>query len=120
MSVNLQNVNGRLVTTNVEPPSAWTRDYEEMGGDMMWGPEGDVCELLRAMGINDNVQPLFTMKSYTGGAMSLLEVGSGSFYFYNASDESLYVINHPSDLKSIAAFIDDENLGLNSLDIEEL
>jgi hypothetical protein len=91
-----------------------------MGGDLTWGPEGDVNQLLGEKGIDGNAQPLFAMESYTGEAISLLEVGSGSFYLYDAIQGSLYVINHPSDLKSIAATIDNENSRVASLDVEEV
>jgi hypothetical protein len=91
-----------------------------MGGDLQWGPDGEVNNVLQTHGIDGHAQPLFAMESYTGQALSLFEVGSDNFYLYNPLGGALYVIKNPSDLESIVAFIDDENKGLGSLAIEAL
>ncbi|KAF4960804.1 hypothetical protein FSARC_10356 [Fusarium sarcochroum] len=120
MSDNVKVVNGTLVTnTDVEPPSDWTNNYEDMGGDMQWAEDGDVSELVEGYGLDGNVKPLFAMQQYTGEALSLFEL-SGQYYLYNAIEGSLYQINGPTDLQTIVSTIDDENKGLAALDIEAL
>ncbi|KAI8673194.1 hypothetical protein NCS55_00638400 [Fusarium keratoplasticum] len=121
MRNNLKEVNGTLVTnTDVDPPSNWTNDYEEMGGDMEWGEYGQVTELVKGYGLDGDVKPLFSMKAYTGEALSLFELGDGQYFLYNAIEASLYQIKSPSDLQTITSAIDDENRGLGALEIEAI
>ncbi|KAM0344459.1 hypothetical protein ACHAPU_007431 [Fusarium lateritium] len=120
MNDNVKEVNGVLVTnTDVNPPSDWTNDYEEMGGDMQWGEYGDVAEIVKGYGFDGTVKPLFGMKAYTGEAISLFEL-SGNHYIYNHIEGSLYQIREPNDLATIVSTIDDVDRGLSALEIEEL
>ncbi|KAM0417101.1 hypothetical protein ACHAPT_012876 [Fusarium lateritium] len=121
MNNNVKEVNGKLVTnTDVKPPADWTNDYEEMGGDMMWGEFGDIADVVKSRGLDGDVKPRFAMHAYTGEPMSLFEVGDGQYFLYNAIDASLYQIKSPSDLQTIASIIDDGDKGLAALEIEEL
>ncbi|KAJ3519053.1 hypothetical protein NM208_g14283 [Fusarium decemcellulare] len=121
MSNNVKVVDGVLVTnTEVPPPTAWTNDYEEIGGDMRWGEYGDIAEEVRGRGIEGEIKPLFGMQPYTGEAMVLFQVGSDQFYLFNAIDGSLFQILSPSDLQEIASTIDNEDMGLGALEIEAL
>ncbi|KAF5659014.1 hypothetical protein FHETE_9642 [Fusarium heterosporum] len=119
MSEITKEVNGVLVTNTdeIEPPSDWTNVYEDIGGDMQWGEDGDVAELANTYGIEGTVKPLFAMQSYTGEALSLFEI-NGSHYLYNAIEASLYQICQPDDLKTIVTMIDES--GMNGLEIEAL
>ncbi|XEV04799.1 hypothetical protein FSHL1_010086 [Fusarium sambucinum] len=103
----------------VAPPSDWTNNYEDMGGDMQWGEDGDVAQLTQGYGLEGTVKPLFAMQSYTGEAISLFELGS-SHYLYNAIEGSLYQIHTPNDLQSIVTTIDDPDKGMAALEIEAL
>ena len=91
-----------------------------MGGDMQWGPSGDVFELVQGYGLEGEPQPLYATQPYTGEAMSLFQLGSSEFYFYHAIEGSLYRIVTPSNLEDIAAILDDESRGLPALEIEAL
>ncbi|KAF4464466.1 hypothetical protein FALBO_8694 [Fusarium albosuccineum] len=104
----------------VPPPTAWTNDYEEIGGDMRWGEFGDIAEELRGRGIDGEIKPLFGMQPFTGEVMVLFQVGGNQFYLHNAIDGSLFQILSPSDLPTIASIIDDEDKGLGALEIEEI
>ncbi|KAG8670691.1 hypothetical protein FPOAC2_07461 [Fusarium poae] len=120
MSGNVKEVDGTLVTnTDVEPPSDWTNNYEDMGGDLQWSEGGDVPELVEGYGLEGTVKPLFAMQPYTGEAISLFEL-SGTHYIYNAIEGSLYEIKSPNDLHSIVKTIDDPDQGLSALEIEAL
>ncbi|KAJ4248381.1 hypothetical protein NW762_012712 [Fusarium torreyae] len=121
MPSNLQSVDGRVVTTTeIDIPPDWTNVYEDMGGDMLWGSNGDVTEMIRGCGIEGEVKPLFAKEPYTGEALSLFEVEENQFFLYNAMEGSIYRIDVPDDLQAIAAIIDDENQGLAALDIEQV
>ncbi|RGP69894.1 hypothetical protein FLONG3_7650 [Fusarium longipes] len=116
----LKEVNGTLVTnTDIRPPNDWTNDYEDMGGDMLWGEYGDVAEICKSYGFDGIVKPLFAMQSYTGEAISIFEVNE-KHYIYNAIEGSLYQINDPTDLQTIVNIIDDDSKGLTHLEIEPL
>lgn len=90
-----------------------------MGGDMQWGPEGDVAQVAQSYGLDGEIKPLFAMQSWTGEAMSLFQVGSSEFFLYNAIDGSLYEIVQLNDLQSIVSVIGDPERGLGALDIEQ-
>ncbi|KAI1059243.1 hypothetical protein LB507_004141 [Fusarium sp. FIESC RH6] len=104
----------------IPPPTNWVNSYEEMGGDMMWGPGGQIEDEVRGRGIDGEIRPHYAMAPYTGEVLYLFEVGSGKFFFYNAIDGSMLQVNDQSDLKSIVDILDDENKGLPALDIEEV
>ncbi|CAJ0547360.1 Ff.00g041140.m01.CDS01 [Fusarium sp. VM40] len=120
MSDTVKEVNGTIVTnTDIEPPADWTNNYEDIGGDMLWGEYGDVAEVVKGYDLDGTVKPLFAMQSYTGEAISLFEL-SGNHYLYNAIEGSLYQITRPNDLATIVSVIGDKNQGLSGLEIEAL
>lgn len=93
-----------------------------MGGDLTFGPGGDVHEVLASSGIDtSNIKPLYCMEKWTGEAMNLLEAGSPpSFYLYNAVDGALFKIAEPNDLATIVEHLNDDDQGLASLNVEPL
>ncbi|KAG5657954.1 hypothetical protein KAF25_006905 [Fusarium avenaceum] len=112
---------GVVVTDNgIPPPEDWTNNYEEIGGDMMWGQDGQIENELRGRSIDGDVRPHFGMAPYTGEALYLFEIGSGQFFFFNAIDGSMLQIKNQDDLQSIVTILDDENQGIAALDIEEV
>ncbi|KAJ5749004.1 uncharacterized protein N7511_010700 [Penicillium nucicola] len=115
----LRLVDGKVLTnTDVQPPAQWTNDYDEMGGDEQWGPEGNVLRMITVFGIEGEVKPLFAMDPEAGEALSLFQVGDGPFYFFNIEDLSIFKITSHSDLKEIAQIIDSK--GLAGLRVEAL
>ncbi|RGP81069.1 hypothetical protein FLONG3_858 [Fusarium longipes] len=112
---------GVVVTNNgIPPPDNWTNNYEEIGGDMLWAPGGQVEDEVRSRGIDGDIRPHYGMAPYTGEALYLFEVGSGQFYFYNAIDGSMLQIKDQNDLQSIVSILDDGDKGLPALDIDEV
>ncbi|KAH7261597.1 hypothetical protein BKA59DRAFT_539336 [Fusarium tricinctum] len=112
---------GVVVTDNgILPPANWTNNFEEIGGDIMWGEGGQIEVEVRGRGVEGDIRPHYGMAPYTGEALYLFEVGSGQFFFYNAIEGSMLQIRDQSDLQSIVTILDDDNQGLSALDIEEI
>ncbi|KAM0540970.1 hypothetical protein ACHAPJ_013433 [Fusarium lateritium] len=121
MPSNLQTVDGRVVTTTeTDVPSGWTSDYEAMGGDETWDPEGEIAQMVQACGFEGEVKPFLATEDYTGEALSLFEVGDSQYFIYNAIDTSLFRVDTPDDLHAIAAVIGDESQGLAALDLDQV
>ncbi|EKJ74539.1 hypothetical protein FPSE_05289 [Fusarium pseudograminearum CS3096] len=114
-------MDGTVVTDNgIPPPVNWVNTYEDMGGDMLWGQDGQMEDEVRSRGIDGDIRPHYDMAPYTGDALYLFEVGSSQFYFFNAIDGSMLMIRDQTDLKSIVDVLDDDDRGLPALDIEEI
>ncbi|KIL85230.1 hypothetical protein FAVG1_11660 [Fusarium avenaceum] len=110
-----------VVTDNgIPPPADWTNSYEEIGGDVMWAPGGQIEDEVRVRGIDGDIRPHFGMAPYTGEAIYLFEVGSGQFFFFNAIDGSLLQIRDQDDLQRIVTILGDESQGIAALDIEQI
>lgn len=104
----------------IEPPAGWSNDYEQMGGDMVWGPDGEVSELTRGCDIEGPIKPVFAMEAWTGEAISLFEAGDGKFFLFNPIEGSIFQIDGLNDLESIVPIIGDEDRGLAALPISQI
>ncbi|EMT68757.1 hypothetical protein NOF04DRAFT_6796 [Fusarium oxysporum II5] len=110
-------VDGVVVTnTDVPPPRDWTNVYEDIGGDMRWNE--DMEEMVKARGIDGDVQPFYGTCSYTGETLFLMQVGGKGFFFYNALEDSMYYVRGNLSLEKIVSGLDQQ--GLNAFDLEEL
>ncbi|KAJ4015527.1 hypothetical protein NW766_005872 [Fusarium irregulare] len=112
---------GVVVTDNgIPPPMNWVNTYNEMGGDEMWGPGGQMEDEVLGRGIEGDVRPHYGKAPWTGEALCLFEVGSGKFFLFNVINGSMLQVMDQSDLQSIVDILDDENKGLPALDFQEV
>jgi hypothetical protein len=89
-----------------------------MGGDFVWGEDGEVPEFAAAAGLDGEVKPLFSIEEYTGEAMAIFEV-SDKHYLFNKIDQSLLEIQQPTGLQDIASMMDADG-GPFNLDLEQI
>ncbi|KAF4452366.1 hypothetical protein F53441_4775 [Fusarium austroafricanum] len=108
------NPNVELVDGYNPPNEEWTKNYQDMGGDEYWGESSKVFEVLESRGLNGDVKPLFALDAESGKPYTLLEL-NGTFYFFNADDDSLERITYPQELGEILGTITDPDSGLNDI-----
>ncbi|EEU39262.1 uncharacterized protein NECHADRAFT_94688 [Fusarium vanettenii 77-13-4] len=98
MSNHTKVVDGVVVTdTDILSLMDWTNVYDDIGGDMRWGE--DIAEQIKERGLDG-------------------DVGDKDFLFWNALDDSMYLVKGGLDLQTIVGSIDDQ--GFNGLDLEEV
>lgn len=97
-----------------QPTEEWTNDYQQMGGDEVWGEGGKVSEVLERHGLSGDIKPLFALDAESGAPYTLFELG-GTFYFFNASDDSLERITYPTALGEILGYISYPDAGLDDI-----
>ncbi|KAF5684519.1 hypothetical protein FCIRC_3862 [Fusarium circinatum] len=126
-------VNGKVVTnTNVrtpspltfmanarqvKPPTGWTVNYEDFGGDSEWGDDGEVADLVGGYGIYGVVKPLFRTRYSSNEVIFVIEINE-QYYIYNGESGWVQRIVSPTDLKEIVEFINEQ--GWFRLDTENL
>ena len=116
MPDGVKEVNGRLMATarDIPPPRGWTNDYEELGGDDTWGPEGTITLMLYDAGMDaTGLKPLYVMQAWMGGGgVIMFEAGSPTaFYMYSPMDNTIHQMTLMKDLQSIVDWMNDEDKG---------
>lgn len=87
-----------------------------MGYDRVWGPDGEVAELVFQHGIQGFVRPLFSEPTYKNLRASVFQILGGKFYLYKQPQKTLFEITSHTDLESIISTIDDITKGLRDLE----
>ncbi|KAK4676288.1 hypothetical protein QC764_511195 [Podospora pseudoanserina] len=103
------------------PPPKWTDDYTEMGGDTIWGPDGEAVAYITAAGLDKtNLKPLFTLLPSVTEDLTLFQTGSPlKFYLWSADDYSLHKVTLDS-LDEILKWLEAEDRPFYTLPSERI
>ena len=119
---NIRGIVADAKNWQVKPPEGWSTLYSQVGGEDVWGADGDMATLLPELGIwTEVVEPLFGMQGYTGGALVLFKAGSKGntqHYFYSPEELTVRRITQLNDTKAIAQVIQDSDYA--SIVVEEV
>ena len=95
----------------IEPPRAWTNDFEILGGVRYWMPGGEMFHIMGSRGFDPmTIRPLYATEPWTGDHAVLFEADDpAEFFLFNRDGGSLRQILGMSRLEDIVEFLNDEN-----------